>query len=65
MTRIKLLAVSTITAVMILGSTIVFAVGPGSRLSSDTSAEQPPVTTELVPIRSSVAVAAAGRALKK
>ena len=46
MTRIKLVAVSAIAAVMILGSTIVFASAPAAD-SSDTSADQSAVTTEL------------------
>lgn len=39
MNRIKLLAISAITTVMILGSTIVLALGPVDQASSDVTAD--------------------------
>ena len=48
MNRIKLLAISTIAGVMILGSTIVFASTPSAD-TSDTSADQTSVSAELAP----------------
>ncbi len=47
MNRIKLVAVSAITAAMILGSTIVFAAAPAGD-SGETTADQASVTTEYV-----------------
>ncbi len=63
MTRIKLVAISATAAVMILGSTIVFASAPAAD-SSDTSADQSAVTTELRadPVRRS---GGTGRSLKR
>ena len=46
MNRIKLTVVSTITAVMILGSTIVFAAAPAAD-TSGSSADAPSMTTDL------------------
>jgi len=51
MNRIKLVAVSTITAAMILGSTIVFASAPAAD-PGETTVDQPSVTTEyIVPLK--------------
>ena len=46
MTRIKLLAISTVTAVMILGSTIVFASAPAAE-PADSGVDQPSMSTDL------------------
>jgi len=46
MTRIKLLAISTVAAVMILGSSIVLASGPADETTS-TGADAPSMTTDL------------------
>ncbi len=46
MNRTKLAVVSTITAVMILGSTIVFASAPAAD-TADTGADAPSMTTDL------------------
>ena len=52
MTKVKLAVASTITAAMILGSTLVFAAVPGDTDGS-TGADQQTITTEqpLVPMR--------------
>ena len=64
MTRIKLVAISATAAVMILGSTIVFASAPAVD-SSDTSADQSAVTTELRADPVKRGGGGSGRALKK
>ncbi len=46
MNRIKLAVVSTLTAAMILGSTIVFASAPADT-GTDTAADAPAMTTDL------------------
>ena len=46
MNRIKLAAVSTLTTVMILGSTIVFASAPAAD-TADTGADAPAITIEM------------------
>ena len=58
MTRMKLLTISTITAVMILGSTLALAVTPERGTTTDTSADTVTVQAESRPLPSSVAVAA-------
>jgi hypothetical protein len=51
MNRIKLVAVSAITAAMILGSTLVFASAPAAD-SGETTADQSSVTTQyIVPLK--------------
>ena len=65
MNRIKLLAISTIAAVMILGSTIVFASTPAADTSSDTSADQTSVSAELAPAPVRRGGGGSGKALKK
>ena len=65
MNRIKLLANSTIAAVMILGSTIVFASTPAADTSSDTSADQTSVSAELAPGPARRGGAGAGHNLRK
>ena len=64
MNRIKLLAISTIAAVMILGSTIVFASTPAAD-TSDTSADQTSVSAESAPDPVRRGGGGSGKALKK
>jgi hypothetical protein len=47
MTRIKLLAISTVTAVMILGSTLVFASAPAADTDTGASIDAPSISTDL------------------
>jgi len=65
MNRIKLLAISTIAAVMILGSTIVFASTPAADTSSDTSADQTSVSAEPAPGPARRSGGGAGHNLRK
>jgi len=64
MTRMKLLALSAITAVMIPGSTLVLAVAPADEATADVSADPVSVTTDLAagPVRRG---SGTGRSLKK
>jgi len=64
MTRMKLFALSAITAVMILGSTLVLAVAPAGEATADVTADPVGVTTDLAagPTRRG---GGTGRSLKK
>jgi len=64
MTRIKLTAVSTLTAAMILGSAVVFAAAPADD-NVTTTADQPSIETDLQadPVRRGGG--GSGKALKK
>jgi cell division protein FtsX len=65
MTRIKLVAIiSTITAAMILGSTLVFASAPAAD-TSDTVADQPSISTDLQADPVKRGGGGSGKALKK
>ena len=66
MTRMKLLTISTITAVMILGSTLALAVTPESgTTTADTSADTVTVGTEFAAAPVKRGGGGTGRALKR
>lgn len=66
MNRIKLTAVSTLTAAMILGSAVVFAAAPANDAgTAETTAEQPSVQTDALIKPARLGGGGSGKALKK